>query len=44
MRFGVSTTPTLVLVDRTGIIRLYHPGRMTMEQLEPLVGSLINAS
>lgn len=44
LRFGVSTTPTLVLVDRTGIIRLYHPGRMPMEQLEPLVRSLVNAS
>jgi thiol-disulfide isomerase/thioredoxin len=25
-RFGASTTPTLVLVDRRGIVRLYHPG------------------
>lgn len=24
--FGVSTTPTLVLVDRAGVVRLYHPG------------------
>src|SRR5262249_49152928 len=30
-RYGASTTPTLVLVDRTGIVRLYHPGRMTYE-------------
>jgi thiol-disulfide isomerase/thioredoxin len=44
LRFGVSTTPTLVLVDRAGIIRLYHPGQMTLEQLEPLVRSLVNAS
>jgi thiol-disulfide isomerase/thioredoxin len=36
-RFGVSTTPTLVLVDREGIVRLYNPGRMTEEALEPLV-------
>ncbi len=26
--FGVSSTPTLVLVDREGVVRLYHPGRM----------------
>ena len=35
LQYGVSTTPTVVLVDRTGIIRLYHPGRMTRDDLEP---------
>jgi thiol-disulfide isomerase/thioredoxin len=44
LRFGVSTTPTLVLVDRAGIIRLYHPGQMSMEALEPRVRALVNAS
>lgn len=44
MRYGVSTTPTLVLVDRDGIIRLYHPGRMRHEELEPLVRSLVEPS
>jgi hypothetical protein len=43
MRYGVSTTPTLVLVDRAGIIRLYHPGRMTWEQLDPLVKALVTS-
>ena len=28
-RYGVSSTPTVVLVDRNGIVRLYHPGRLT---------------
>lgn len=42
LRYGVSTTPTLVLVDRGGIIRLYNPGRMTMEQLEPKITALLN--
>jgi thiol-disulfide isomerase/thioredoxin len=41
-RFGVSTTPTIVLVDRHGIVRLYHPGVMPEDQLraaiEPLLG------
>ena len=41
MRYGVSTTPTLVLVDRAGLIRLYHPGQMKWEELEPLVRSLV---
>jgi len=36
-RYGTSTTPTLVLVDREGLVRLYNPGRMTEEALEPLV-------
>ncbi len=40
-RYGVSTTPTLVLVDRSGVIRLYHPGRMAEAELEPLVRQLI---
>jgi thiol-disulfide isomerase/thioredoxin len=39
-RYGVSTTPTLVLVDREGIVRLYHPGRMTEEELDPIVRRL----
>lgn len=43
-RYGVSTTPTLVLVDREGIVRLYHPGRMAEEELEPLVRRLIGAA
>ena len=39
--FGVSTTPTLVLVDRAGTVRVYHPGRMSYDelrgQIEPLL-------
>lgn len=37
VQYGVSTTPTLVLVDRAGVIRLYHPGQMREEALAPLV-------
>jgi thiol-disulfide isomerase/thioredoxin len=39
--YGASTTPTLVLVDREGLVRLYHPGRMTYEELAPRVQSLV---
>jgi len=39
--YGASTTPTLVLVDRQGLVRLYHPGRMTYEELAPRVKSLV---
>lgn len=41
LRYGVSTTPTLVLVDRKGVVRLYHPGQMTAAELEPLVQKLV---
>ena len=44
LRYGASTTPTLVLVDRHGIVRLYHPGRMTYEELRPLVEALFKSS
>ena len=40
-RYGVSSTPTLVLVDREGIVRLYHPGRMTEEDLEAAIRKLL---
>lgn len=39
--FGVSSTPTLVVVDRQGIVRLYHPGSMTREELEPVLEKLL---
>jgi thiol-disulfide isomerase/thioredoxin len=39
--WGASTTPTVVLVDRQGIVRLYHPGQMEKDELEPLVRSLV---
>lgn len=42
-RYGVSTTPTLVLLDRDGKVRLYHPGKMTLEALEPMVKKLVAA-
>lgn len=32
-RYGASTTPTLVLIDRGGIVRLYHPGAMQASEL-----------
>lgn len=42
-RFGVSTTPTLVLVDRRGIVRLYNPGALSYPalaaQLETVAGN-----
>ncbi len=42
-RYGVSTTPTLVLVDRGGIVRLYHPGQMTEQELRAAIGPVLAA-
>ena len=42
-RFGVSTTPTLVLVDRRGIVRLYNPGAMDEQSLRAAVEPLLAA-
>jgi thiol-disulfide isomerase/thioredoxin len=42
--YGASTTPTLVLIDRDGIVRLYHPGRMTDDELERRVRALFEAA
>lgn len=39
--YGCSTTPTLVLVDRVGVVRLYHPGKMTYEELLPRVRAIV---
>lgn len=40
--YGVSSTPTLVLVDRDGIVRLYHPGRMTEPALRAAIRDLVS--
>ena len=39
--FGVSTTPTLVLVDRQGVVRLYNPGSMEEEALAERIVKLL---
>jgi thiol-disulfide isomerase/thioredoxin len=33
LEYGVSTTPTIVLVDGAGIVRYYHPGAVTEAEL-----------
>jgi thiol-disulfide isomerase/thioredoxin len=39
-KYGASTTPTFVLIDRNGIVRMYHPGGLTYEELRPRVEAL----
>jgi len=38
--YGASTMPTLVLIDRQGIVRLYHPGTMTLDELRAAIDRL----
>ena len=40
-RFGVSTTPTLILIDRDGIVQLYNPGDLPYDELAPRVERLL---
>lgn len=39
--YGASTTPTLVLVDRTGKIAFYHPGALPYEELRAVIEKVI---
>lgn len=39
--YGASTTPTLVLLDRAGVVRLYHPGAMSGDELMAKVQPLL---
>ena len=41
LRYGVSATPTLVLVDRQGIVRMYRPTRMTEAELSRRIEALL---
>jgi len=42
VNFGVSTTPTLVLVDRDGIVQQYNPGNLSQEELAALIEPLLS--
>jgi thiol-disulfide isomerase/thioredoxin len=41
VRWGVSSNPTLALVDRKGLVRLYTPTRMSEEELSRRVEELL---
>jgi len=44
LKYGVSTTPTYVMIDRNGKVSTYLPGQPTAEQLEPLIKKIIASS
>jgi thiol-disulfide isomerase/thioredoxin len=41
LTYGASTTPTLVLVDRNGIVRMYHPGALSYQDLRSAIRSAL---
>jgi len=41
LNYGASTTPTLVLVDRGGIVRFYHPGAASGAELSSRIHQVL---
>jgi thiol-disulfide isomerase/thioredoxin len=39
--YGANLIPLNVLIDRQGVVRVYHPGRMTEEELEGAIRALL---
>jgi hypothetical protein len=38
--YGASSTPTLVLIDRAGVVRYYHPGAVPEVELSARIRAL----
>jgi len=41
IHYGASTTPTLVLIDRAGVVRYYHPGAAAEADLSARIRALL---
>ena len=41
IRYGMASTPTLVLVDRQGIVRWCHPGAATEQEIASQVEAVL---
>lgn len=41
--YGSSTTPTIVLIDPAGVVRTYHPGKMTYDELQHDLARLLTS-
>ena len=39
--YGASSMPTFVLIDKTGIVRPIYPGKMSYDDLAPLIAKLL---
>ncbi len=42
LTYGASSVPTIVLISRAGKVVLYHPGRMTYDELQPKVAAAVH--
>jgi thiol-disulfide isomerase/thioredoxin len=40
--YGVSTTPTLVILDRAGKVAFYHPGALSYEELRAAIAGVVS--
>jgi thiol-disulfide isomerase/thioredoxin len=40
-KYGASTTPTIVLLDRTGKVAMYHPGALAYDQLKAEIEKVV---
>jgi thiol-disulfide isomerase/thioredoxin len=41
LKYGVSTTPTYVMIDRDGKVSTYMPGQPTLEQIDQMVQKIV---
>jgi len=41
VNYGASTTPTLVLIDSAGVVRLYHPGNLSGAELAARIQAIL---
>ena len=41
LTYGASTTPTLILIDRAGMVRFYHPGAVSEQELSARIQALL---
>jgi thiol-disulfide isomerase/thioredoxin len=41
LKYGASTSPTLVLIDAAGVVRLYHPGNLSGQDLAGRIQSIL---
>ena len=41
LKYGASTTPTLVLIDSAGVVRLYHPGAIAGPELAARIQAVL---
>jgi len=39
--YGASTTPTLILIDRAGVVRFYHPGAVSEAELAGRIQAIL---